>query len=241
MSPLSLSTTIAHARLALVRSVGGRWPRGAQGAAEDGPPPGERHRRLGQAGADSHGRRDGRRFRHGALDVAARCRGRRARVGRAAPRPLVLADPAILRARGWTAQRPAVQAKERKERDESLVRAWLRRNCSAVNSAVGTGTAGVVARCRALCRNRQRRVPEGIPGPVWLCLTCRSAPHMLPLLCLFGRRSLPQFGSPASCVVVPASSSSSVRSRVVWGSTTHVVIVVCRSWMSRRAGPAAGW
>jgi hypothetical protein len=47
-------------------------------------------------------------------------------------------------------------------------------------------------------------------------------------------------GSPAACVVVPLSSDElSGGIGVAWGSTTHVVVVVFRSWVLRRASVSA--
>jgi transposase len=55
----------------------------------------------------------------------------------------------IPRARGWTPQRPAVQARER---DEALVRAWLRRDWPALTKELSARGAALPSRTRRVTR-----------------------------------------------------------------------------------------
>ena len=64
----------------------------------------------------------------------------------------------ILHARGWTPQRPAVQAKER---DEALVRAWLKRDWPALTKELGTRGAPLPSWTRRVTRFGPASAPRG--------------------------------------------------------------------------------
>lgn len=64
----------------------------------------------------------------------------------------------ILRAHGWTPQRPAVQARER---DEALVRAWLKRDWPALTKELGARGASLPSWTRRVTRFGPASAPPG--------------------------------------------------------------------------------
>jgi transposase len=66
----------------------------------------------------------------------------------------------VLHARGWTPQRPAAQAKER---DETLVRAWLKRDWPALTKELGARGAALPSWTRRVTRFGPASAPPGRP------------------------------------------------------------------------------
>jgi putative transposase len=66
----------------------------------------------------------------------------------------------VLHAHGWTPQRPAVQAKER---DETLVRAWLKRDWPALTKELGARGAALPSWTRRVTRFGPASAPPGRP------------------------------------------------------------------------------
>ena len=66
----------------------------------------------------------------------------------------------VLHAHGWTPQRPAVQAKER---NEPLVRAWMRRDWPALTKELGARGAALPSWTRRVTRFGPASAPPGRP------------------------------------------------------------------------------
>jgi transposase len=65
----------------------------------------------------------------------------------------------LLAAQGWTPQRPAVQARER---DDALVRAWLRRDWPALTKELGTRDVALPSWTRRVTRFGLASAPRGL-------------------------------------------------------------------------------
>lgn len=72
----------------------------------------------------------------------------------------------LLRTNGWTPQRPAVQARER---DEALVRAWLKRDWPALTKELGARGAALPSWTRRVTRFGPRSAPPGRRRAARLC------------------------------------------------------------------------